>query len=484
MPGLQAACSDATADLHRLIEFRAELYRCCTRRADALFELCEAMLCADGRVASLVELSLAAVFRRGHGALYDALADGRIGSGPLARLLASSWTAVDDGPVKLAVDVSPWPRPDAVTSDGLSHCYTSARGDGAGKTVPGWAYSFVAGLQWGASSWTALLDARRLSCDDDATIASVQQVAEVLACLARAETLVGRPATVVVFDAGYDLTRISFLAAERDLVVQILGRVRSSRVYYTAAPPRDVGQRGRTARHGARFVLDAPDTLPPPDEQSTADNPRYGKVTVHAWHGLHQQLARQGGWSNYTGELPIVTGTLIRIQVQRLPGNRTPEDVWLWHTAPAGTAFDLDLLWQTYLRRFDLEHTFRFLKSVLGWTAPQIRTTAQADRWTQLILAAHAQVRLARTLANDLRRPWERPIPPDRALTPGRVRRGFPHLRRTLGTPASKPKPTTAGPGRPPGTTRPPRERYSVGKDKPETDKKPSKKKRKIKKAG
>jgi hypothetical protein len=34
-----------------------------------------------------------------------------------------------------------------------------------------------------------------------------------------------------------------------------------------------------------------------------------------------------------------------------------------------------------------------------------------------------------------------------------------------------KTKPTTAGPGRPTGTTRPPRTRYPVGKKKPTTDK-------------
>jgi hypothetical protein len=57
------------------------------------------------------------------------------------------------------------------------------------------------------------------------------------------------------------------------------------------------------------------------------------------------------------GVLPIVAGTVIRIQVERMPGDRAPADLWLWHTAPADTAFDLDLLWKTYLRRFDLEHT-------------------------------------------------------------------------------------------------------------------------------
>ena len=185
-------------------------------------------------------------------------------------------------------------------------------------------------------------------------------------------------------------------------------------------------------------------------------------MRASARHELHQQLSRAAGWSGHAGELPIVPGTVIRLQVGHLPGNRTPSDLWLWHHAPPGTPFDLDLLWKTYLRRF--EHTFRLIKGTLGWTTPQIRTPAQGERWTWLILAAHAQLRLARPLHQDLRRRWEKPIPHDRPLTPRRVHRGFPILRRHLGTPASIPKPTTAGPGRPPGTTRPPRTRHPVGK--------------------
>jgi hypothetical protein len=96
-------------------------------------------------------------------------------------------------------------------------------------------------------------------------------------------------------------------------------------------------------------------------------------MAVDTWHELHQKLGRQGGWALLPprDELPIVPGTLIRIHVEHLPGNRTPEDVWLWHTAPADTAFDLDLLWKTYLRRFDLEHTFKTLKTAtLGAALP------------------------------------------------------------------------------------------------------------------
>jgi len=61
-----------------LAAFRRDFYQCLTGRADALFELTDAVLCADGPVRSLVDLSLAPEHRRGHGALYDGLNSGRM----------------------------------------------------------------------------------------------------------------------------------------------------------------------------------------------------------------------------------------------------------------------------------------------------------------------------------------------------------------------------------------------------------------------
>ncbi|MGA5135435.1 transposase [Streptomyces olivoreticuli] len=113
---------------------------------------------------------------------------------------------VGDGPLKIAVDVSPWPRPDAETSTERCHCYTACRCDGSRKTVPGWPYSFAAGLEWGASAWTALLDAVRIGPDDDATLATLCQVVRVVERLADTGLLADRPAPVFVFDSGYDLS--------------------------------------------------------------------------------------------------------------------------------------------------------------------------------------------------------------------------------------------------------------------------------------
>jgi hypothetical protein len=89
---------------------------------------------------------------------------------------------------------------------------------------------------------------------------------------------------------------------------------------------------------------------------------------------------------------------------------------------------------------------------------------AAADRWTWLVITAHTQLRLARPLAADLRRPWEKPSPPGQ-LTPARVRRAFRHLRGRTALPAHAPKPSRPGPGRPPGSrNRRPAPRYDVGK--------------------
>ncbi|MFE2235486.1 transposase, partial [Streptomyces sp. NPDC059442] len=74
------------ADLSR---FRGEFYSCLTSRSDALFELTDAVLCGDGPVRSLAELSLVGEHRRGHGGLYAALAQGRIDADRMRHTLAS-----------------------------------------------------------------------------------------------------------------------------------------------------------------------------------------------------------------------------------------------------------------------------------------------------------------------------------------------------------------------------------------------------------
>jgi len=142
---------------------------------------------------------------------------------------------------------------------------------------------------------------------------------------------------------------------------------------------------------------------------------------------------------------------VIRLQIQHLPGDATPKPLWLWHSGLDVTATGMDRLWQTFLRRSDIEHTFRFLKQTLGWTTPQVRSPETPDRWTWLIIAAHTQLRLARDIVEDKPRTWERKPAEPRKLSPARVRRAFRDIRPELDLPASAPKLATTGAGRPAG---------------------------------
>ncbi len=448
-----------------LASFRGELYRCFTVRADALFELADSVLCADGPVRTLAGLSLAPEHRRGHGALYDGLNAGRVDVARLRWSLAAlPLPAWGDGRIRLAVDVSNWLRPDAATSPQRLFCHTYARGKGQAQMIPGWPYSVVAALEPGRSSWTAPLDAVRLGPDDDATEVTAAQVRSVVERLTAAgHWRDGDSEILVVFDAGYDVTRMAWLL--KDLPVELLGRLRSDRVLCLPALPRPPGSTGRPSRHGPEFRLAADGGWPEPAAVSLTPTERYGAAQASAWDRLHPRLTGRAAWAGHAGELPIIEGTLIRLQVDRLPGDRNPRPLWLWSSATGLGAADIDVLWQAFLRRFDVEHTFRLYKQVLGWTVPAIRDPEAADRWTWLILACHAQLRLARPLAADLRLPWERPAPPGR-LSPARVRRGFRNIRATTTCPAGAPKPGKPGPGRPPGSkNRRPATRHDVGKN-------------------
>ncbi|MFH9970104.1 helix-turn-helix domain-containing protein, partial [Streptomyces mirabilis] len=62
----------------------------------------------------------------------------------------------------IALDVTPWPRPDAECSPERLHCHRPCRCDGVRQTIPGWPYQVAAALGGGRSSWTGPLDAVRL----------------------------------------------------------------------------------------------------------------------------------------------------------------------------------------------------------------------------------------------------------------------------------------------------------------------------------
>jgi hypothetical protein len=238
--------------LGQLSCFRADFYDCLTGRTDALFELTDSLLCTDGPVKTLVGLALAPEHRRGHGALYGALNRGRIEVARLRRVLASvPLPQAADGRLVLAVDVSPWLRPDAATSDARSFCHAYGRGENKHLMIPGWPSSWIVALETGRSSWTATLDAVRLRPGDDLAAVTADQVRDLVGRLITAgQWHEGDPLVWIVVDAGYDVMRLSYLL--RDLPDELLGRLRSDRAMRRPAPPRVYDPKGgRPPKHGS-----------------------------------------------------------------------------------------------------------------------------------------------------------------------------------------------------------------------------------------
>jgi len=448
---VELRAGDASRARGQLAAFRGELYRCFTARADELFDLGDAVLCGDGPVRALAGLSLVPGHQRGHGAVYDALNAGRVDVPRLRWAVGAvplpGWP---DGRIRLAADVCAWLRPEARTSPERMFCHVHGRGRNAGQMIPGWPYSFVAALGPGATSWTAPLDAVRLGPDDDATQVTAAQLREVAGRLEQAGAWrEGDPDIIVVLDCGYDVIRLAWLLA--DLPVVLCARLRSNRVFYAVPAPKPPGMGGPPREHGAPLRFADPATWAAPPVTGEASTARYGTVQVAAWNRMHARLCKDTAWEHHPGKLPIVEGTLIQLRPARLPGYRELRPMWLWASGPGAGPGEVAVLWQAFLRRFDIEHTFRFFKQVLGWDAPMLRDPAAADRWTWLLIAAYTQLRLAAVLAADLRLPWQRPQPPGR-MTPARVRRGFRAVRETVATPAAPPRPCKPGPGRPKGS--------------------------------
>ena len=292
--------------------FRRDLYATFRSWGDAFFELTDAVLCASGPVTSLPQLSIEPEFRRSHGSLYRSLAKGAIDADALRSLLVANrpvkWPAV------FAVDAPTVERCDAECSPERGFYYSASKHSAGQPIVAGWHYQWICQLSWAPDSWTAPVDICRIPPAEDPTTATVTQLRRLVALLPPDGEV-----PMFVLDAGYDPIGISHdLATER---CEVVCRLRDDRVFHTDAPacanrPPETG--GRPPRHGRRWKCSDPETWPEPDANLVTSDPRYGRLTVTAWHDMHPRLSGRGHWAGFARP-PIVRGSVIRVEVEHLP---------------------------------------------------------------------------------------------------------------------------------------------------------------------
>ncbi len=212
--------------------------------------------------------------------------------------------------------------------------------------MAGWSYQSVAQLGFARDSWTAPMDVRRVHPCENANAVAVEQIKSLLDREPRRDL-----APLFVFDAGYDPVQLS--QGLEGTEASILVRLRSDRCFYAdPVPAQRSSKGGRPRKHGTKFDCKDSSTWWPVSAEHLLEDEQYGRVHVRAWAKLHpkQQNHPTRGTRRPRS---IVRGTLVRVEVTRLPGrSHLPKVLWLWWQG-AGEP-DLDLLWRAYTRRFDL----------------------------------------------------------------------------------------------------------------------------------
>ena len=131
-----------------------------------------------------------------------------------------------------AVDVSVWPRCDAESSPERGYYYHPSRHSAGQPIVAGWAYQFIAQLNFVRESWTAPVDVERVPPAEDANTVAIEQVKGLLGRLPKGEAAA---VPLFVFDAGYDPVKLqqgleessarrSWLGCERGVASMLIRR--------------------------------------------------------------------------------------------------------------------------------------------------------------------------------------------------------------------------------------------------------------------
>jgi hypothetical protein len=415
----------------KLQEFRQAAYEHLGKAHDATFELTDAILTTRNAY-SLADLSLSPFFRRKWPSIYEALQDSRPQRQKLMQLYIKQMPTTDR-PL-LAGDHTLWPRPDAVTLQERTIEHTSTRMPGNKPIGIGEGYSTIAWVPDDSGSWALPLRHERITSWENPIDKATWQLKQVC------EHLPVRP--ISVWDSEYGCA--PFVSKTADIPADILVRLRSNLCLW-GAPSAYTGK-GRPRKHGIKFKLNEPDSWGEATQNLEINDPKLGRLIVRLWGNLHFRKA--------------TTRPMSLIRVERLDdkGNlRVSKPLWL---AWVGEEMPpLSEVWRLYLRRFTVDHWYRFLKQRLHWTLPKLSTPKQCERWSDLMPMITWELWLARDIVADNPLPWQKSMD---KLTPGRVAQAMGIILEGIGTPARSPKPRGKSPGWEPGKPRQRRIRYPI----------------------
>nr|WP_265236409.1 transposase [Lyngbya sp. CCAP 1446/10] len=330
----------------------------------------------------------------------------------------------------MAIDHTAWARPDAKTLKERTHEYQEG-------VIIGQGYSTIAWIPEAQGSWALPLLHERISSGSSPILQAASQLK--LVCEQSINPV------LAVLDREYG--NASWVLAIADIQADCLMRVRSNACLWSAPPP--YSGRGRPRKHGQKMRLNDPSTWLQADAVIEIDkHPELGQVRVRQWLDLHFYRAA-GQRVN-----------LILVERMKPMSNGQPFPP-LWLAWVGELTLPLETVWFKYLRRFGVDHWYRFAKQRLHWTLPNLRTPEQSERWSDLMPLMSWQLWLARDLVVENILPWQSA---NINLTPGRVAQSMLSVLVDIGTPAKMPKQRGKSPGWETGRVRTVAPRYPTVK--------------------
>lgn len=449
-------------------DFREMIYNFFSLRRDAAFELVDS-LSSNTSANSVVDLSLSPVHRRNYCSItrvvdefYPKNSDKKPKNDMLTKILIEQCApSIRQNFYLFGVDCTPNPRRYAPTQRDRGFVYAPNTISGNKPVTIGHQYSVAAYLpekiDENTPPWILPLSCHRVTTDEKGPLIGMQQITR---CLS--EEKFKNKICVVAADSAYSSPECLVESAKNPDQVQI-SRVRSNRIFHYPVNEKNRIKIGRKKQFGDQFKLRDEPTWGKPNERieftTTTKKGKKQVVKIQCWNDIIMRSKNKYNASEHPFRL-------IQICVYKESGKLFfKKPLWLMVSGIKRFKLSLHDIFDAYRQRFDIEHFFRFGKNKLLMDKSQTPDVEHEEAWWQLIMIAYTQLYLARDIAKNTPKPWEKYLPSfksEKEISPTQVQKDFGRIIQILGTPALPPKRLKKALGRKKGEKQIPRVRYPI----------------------
>lgn len=433
--------------INRFKKFRDKIFKCFTFRADATMELVDA-LAGNINARSVVQLCLNPAFRRQYGSVCDAIthfaADPNQSTNVEQCLIEHCDPITNTQPFRLFVlDCTAAPRKYAKALKDRGIVYAPNVVPGNKPITVGHQYSVMGFLPEQSLDnknipWILPLSTRRVPSNHNGIIVGVEQLHQIM-------PFFDQELAVMLGDSAYSTPKFINAIQYYDNAI-LIARLRSNRILNQKAPPKkqkitNRRTRGHEQWYGEEFKLKDETTWGQPTEVvSVPFVTRKGKQFTAYIQGWNELLMRQKDGIPLN-EYPL---RIIKITIMDEQNNQVyKRPMWLMVSGKHRAELTPIQIWKSYIRRYDVEHFFKFGKMNLLMDKFQTPDVTHEESWWKIVSLAYAQLYMARELAIKLPTPWEKYLPEmknNATITSAKqVQKSFGRITMAIGTPAAPP---------------------------------------------